>query len=185
MKIIILLILTISTSIAFFFIDKQLFYYGRSTFDFYKPLPLKIKAQYWNYDLGNLGFVLVDDYDMTLIAKGDRYFGSDIEVKEVLKYGYNDEKLIGQIVALDNKKYYVECLKSDANTKRDITTKVWGETYNALDENYNWIIIKNAYIDNEITLRNCLGLLIIIFIISAFCFLLKAPNLRKHSKPIK
>ena len=59
-----LLIFTLILGVAYFALDRQLFYYGKHDLNIYNSLPLKIKPEF-RYDFEG-GFVLWDEYGISL-----------------------------------------------------------------------------------------------------------------------
>ena len=115
-KVIILTLVILITAISYFVSDKKLSYYGKSDFAPHNLLPYGVKPEYWGYDRGMLWFALLDEGEMTLIAKGNKYFTSDITVDSVLSYGFNDSVLVGLVLGKDSNKYYV-VFKGDADIR--------------------------------------------------------------------
>ncbi len=167
---IIFLSIIVISLINYFILDRQLYYYGKSNFNFYQSLPLKIKPQYWGYDMGNLGFVLLDENEMTLISSGSKYWASNIEVKKIIKYGYTDEKLLAIVVDSTYRKYFIKCIKNiDVQSKQDITINVLDDKTPINYEEYKWVEINESYFRKIELIRNYLVITFIIsFLISIY-----------------
>lgn len=128
----ILFVITIFSGIAYFVLDRQLFYYGKNDFSFYHLLPLDIVPED-RPDFEN-GFALKDNYGFTIAAKGNTYKYNDKEVliNKVLSYCYNTEKVIAKIIDENNEEYYIEFVgNTDKKTNQDIIARVWdnGNTF--------------------------------------------------------
>lgn len=137
----ILLAIILIMGVVYFVLDRQLFYYGKSDFNFYGLLPLKINPEY-RYDFEG-GFVIWDEHGMSLVGKGVKYWNSDIEVDKIIGYGFTDEKLIVQVADTAGNKYYIE-FSSNKNpqSKQDIIVNVWGEAEKPTLKDCKWIKIK-------------------------------------------
>jgi hypothetical protein len=173
---VIFLVLIVISLITYFALDRQLYYYGKSNFNFYQSLPLKIKPQYWGYDMGNLGFVLVDESAMTLISKGDcQYLGSDLKftIKQIIKYGYTNERLVAEVKDTLGEKYFIECLKNDdVHSKQNMIINVWQQKIPLNIKEYKWIEIKEAYFEKIERIRNYLVItIVVLLLISAYLVL--------------
>lgn len=142
-----LIILIISTIIVYFILDKKLYYYGKNNFDIYNSLPLKIKPVFM-YDFEG-GFYLEDEYGFSLISKGiNQYVGSErkFSIREIIKYGYTDKKLIVSVVDSTNKKYFIECIKNTSiKSNQDMIINVLDENAIVNIEDYKWIEINHEY----------------------------------------
>ncbi|MFO7575032.1 MAG: hypothetical protein R6W67_07725 [Bacteroidales bacterium] len=124
----ILLVLTLVLGVVYFILDRQLFYYGRNDFNLYHLLPLNVVPEQRPDFEG--GFGLKDDYGFTIAAKGNTYKfnGKDILINEVVNYYFNTDRVIAQVVDVNNESYYVELSGNrDGLTKQDIMAKVWSE----------------------------------------------------------
>jgi hypothetical protein len=162
-----------------YFVDKELYYFGRNSFDIYGLLPLKIKPAYWGFDQGNLGFVLLDNYEITLIANGSKYNNSDIVIKEILKYGFNKNELTALIEDDNSKKFYVKCEKNNkVKSKRDLEISVFSIDKKLEFENYLWIDIKTNvnFAKNKELTRNYL---LLVFLISITILSFRIFNLKR------
>lgn len=138
-------------------LDRHLFYYGRSDFNLYSPLPLKINPE---YRLDNEGhFVLRDEFGFSIAGKGNTYklHNSKITIEHVLKYGFNDEKLIAVVEDRLKRKYYVEFSTDHDNLMdNEINVRV-NSIHQKLEGNlYKWIEVKGneRYIERLETFRN-------------------------------
>lgn len=94
---IILFIITIS----FFYKDVNDYYLGKSTFN-YKLLPFGLTPRNETW-----GFTINDSSDITIIGTGFIYINyPDIEVKEILSYGYKSDYIIIKTLGVDGNLYY-------------------------------------------------------------------------------
>ena len=97
----------IALVLAYFYTDRQLYFYGKSDLDVYHPLPINVKPDYWGYDLGNTGFVLIDDFDFVVAGKGVKYRNSEVVVNEIIKYGFDREKVFALVSDSLDKEHWV------------------------------------------------------------------------------
>ena len=178
----ILTIILVAFIITYFFMDRQLQLYGRSYFEVYHKLPMKIRPQFWGYDQGNLGFVLLDDHDMTLIARGNKYFSSDVVVSEIVRYGFDNEMLVAQIKDSTGSDFFVECTQNP-KSKENISVKV-EMSLGINNPQIEWIEIKdNAdQMIKVMILRNYL--LVAIFVVILIMALKSMNVLRRWSSSL-
>ena len=155
--------LIVITAIVVFIIDSKLYYHGKNDFGLHKELPFKIVPQYWGYDMGMLDFVLVQSGE-TVVAKGMTYWDNpNIKVNEILKYGFNKEKLIALVNDSLSKEYYIVCQKqTDAHSKQELKITVVPKQNFISDEQFKWIEIKNASMGRMEEARNYLEILLIL-----------------------
>ena len=124
-------------------IDGKLYYYGRNIWCIHDELPLKIIPQYWGYERGHLGFVLLDEYDMTVVASGSKYWSSDIEIRQILKYGFNKDKLVVLVVDTFGRERYVLLMKNDNKiSKQYLEITVFSNVNFLNDRNIKWVDVK-------------------------------------------
>lgn len=125
-KIRILLVLTLISGIAYFALDRQLFYYGKNDFNFYHLLPLDIVPED-RPDFEN-GFALKDEFGFTIAAKGNiyKYHDKEILINKVLSYCYNSDKVVAKIADKNNKEFYIEFVSNkEKKTNQDIIANIW------------------------------------------------------------
>jgi len=134
----IILTLLFVFSIAYSYVDRQLYFYGRSDFDAYHPLPVNVKPDYWGYDLGNTGFVLVDDLDFVIVGKGSKYKTSKLIVNEVTKYSFDNGKIIVGVTDSTGREHLISMHHlSDSNIEISVDPNI--------DHiSSNWIMIKGS-----------------------------------------
>ena len=89
------------------------------------------------------GFVFRDNHGFSRVGKGSKYWDFDVEVDNILKYGFNDDELVVQIVDINGDRYFIE-IKKNENTQSKLKTEVnvWNELENQNFENYKWIKLK-------------------------------------------
>jgi hypothetical protein len=174
MKKLLFLVLIMSvTIVSYFKLDMELYYYGKSNNCFYATLPLNIKPEYWEYDRGNLGFVLLEE-DETLIAKGSKYWGSDIVIMNVNKYGFNKEKLIALVTDTKNDKHYIVCSKNNnIYSKKTINVKVINANQKVNFNELKWIDINKNSIKKLEDIKNYILIFLLIIIFYSFYILKK------------
>jgi len=102
--IIVLLSLTVFFWIKTLSVDRQLFYYGQNHYKHNISLPFEMKPEYWGYDRGKLGFVLLDGDGIVARVYAIK---PDIIVDSFLSYGFSDKLLVALIKATNQQKYYV------------------------------------------------------------------------------
>ncbi|MBZ5857190.1 hypothetical protein [Flavihumibacter profundi] len=169
-----LIAIALVTAIA---IDSKLYYYGKNAWNIHEKLPLKITPNYLGYGKGNSGFALMDEDEMTLIARGNKYWSSGIEVNEIIKYGFNKQKLVALVNDSLGNFFYIECSKNNAHSKQDIKIAVLEKSAFLNSEKIKWIDVKNApTYAMEITRNYLLIFSIIIFLIVAYFILVR----KKH-----
>lgn len=178
-KIIFLLILILGS--IFFVLDRQLFYYGKNDFNFYHLLPLKIKPNFRYVYEG--GFAIEDNYDFGLIAKKFKYQINDenIEVDEILKYGFNNEELVAQIKDVNGNNYFIKCAKNNnKKSKSELSLTVWNEKMFLNSEKYKWIEIKNnnGFIEKIEIFRYYISFIIIVLFLFLIYKILKTISLK-------
>jgi len=134
----VLLAILIALCVTYFFLDRQLYFYGKNDFEIYHPLPINVKPQYWGYDLGNIGFVLVDNFDFVVVGKGTKYKSSELIVDEIIKYGFDKEKIV--VTVSDSvRREYVATLQSKDRSEIHVSLD------NQKDINeFSWIEIKGS-----------------------------------------
>ncbi len=154
----ILLALAIILLIFYFALDRQLYYYGRNNLNIYHILPLGIKPVF-RYEFDG-GFAFEDRYGFRFIRKGEfRHENSNlnIHIAEILKYGYNDNKLVVFIQDINSQELYIECKKKYNNqTKAEIQCDAFHVINLPLYNELKWIEIKNnvKYIHSIGLIRN-------------------------------
>lgn len=156
--------------VGYLIFDRELFYYGKNDLNIYNSLPFKIKPEF-RYDFEG-GFVLRDEYGMSHVGKGVKYWSSDIVVEEILEYGYTEKKLIAKVLDTSKNIYYIE-FSSNKNqlSKQELSVNVSSKLLkNDLINKYKWIKIKgNNNIETiEIFRFLCLFVFIIAIILIIF-----------------
>ena len=178
----ILLLITLIFGVAYFMLDRQLYFYGKNDFNFYNLLPLNIVPED-RPDFEN-GFAIKDEYGFTIAAKGNTYKFKDtsIIINEVLSYYFNNEKVIARIIDSNDKKYYIEFTSNREKKKnQDIIANVWTDDKIINSSEFKCINIK----DNEkkikkiVSPRNYLMIAFIIMFIISFYKTIKSIE-KKH-----
>lgn len=174
---VVFLAIMLTDLVAYLVQDMSLYYYGKSDFTFYNKLPLKIKPQYWGPRMGNLGFVLLDESEMTIISEGKcRYvgFNKEIMVKEIIRYGFSTERLIAEVQDTIGNLYLIEVNKNPVkNSKRDMTIIILDDYKISDYVGYKWFEMKDASLRNKEVVRNYLRLTLVVLLIVTFFFGLK------------
>jgi hypothetical protein len=165
MRIFWLILVTFLLSVVFYIsLDKQLYYYGTSTFHFYNLLPINISV----VDRADFegGFAILDDVGLCIAGKGNtyKYNNGTIEINEILSYGYNQSKVIAKFKDPTEKVYFIEFKKNDdKNSKKILAVKFFEFNDNLILDEYNWINIKgkNSKVREILISRSVLFLFIV------------------------
>lgn len=178
----ILFALLLILGVTYFVIDRHLSYYGKSDFDVYNLLPLKVNPEYRNEFEG--GFTLWDAYGFSLVGKGVKFRNSDIEVNEVVKYGFDDERLVVLVEGVGGSRYFVGFKKNeDAQSKQDLDVNIWDTGKSFSSDDYKWIQIQNN--DKLIRTMELLRNYVMFVAIALFLFLIfrfwRVRNLRANT----
>jgi hypothetical protein len=171
-----LILITIS---FYFFLDRELFYFGESTFEFYR-LPFHIKPE--NRPTFESGFILWDSSRMSLVGKGVKYWGYDsIEIERIVAYGFNDTMLIAITADLKDQQHTFKFSSPDTATKFDMKIQLVNEQ--AIPTNLTWINILNAKnIYAKALIRNWLCLINIGLAVLCIALFLKRKDLNIEVK---
>lgn len=164
-----LLIILCALCLAYFFLDRQLYFFGKNDLDIYHPLPVKVEPEFWGYDKGNLGFVFIDEFDFTVVANGNRYKSSEVVVNEIIKYGFDEEKIIVFVNDSSGVEHVLKCQDID-DSKIDVSvdsTTDYGEL--------SWIEIKGSdgYVRKMELVRNYSQIAFVILIFVAGYMMVK------------
>ncbi len=152
------LTLTIIAISWYFFLDRELLFFGESCFEFYQPLPFHIKPE--NRPSFEGGFLLWDSSRESLVGKGVKYWGYDsIEIDKIVAYGFNNTMLVAVTRDLKDKQHIFKFSKPDPSTKFNIKVELINGKQ-TVPSNLTWIDVLNQNnLDEKITIRNWLGLL--------------------------
>jgi hypothetical protein len=126
--------------ITYFIVDHHLFFYGRSDFDLFSPLPLKIKPEYSFYYARD--FSLSDEFGFSIAGEGVGYEldkGGVMNIRELLKYGFNDEKLVAIV---EDKGVGGYCIEFSADGHNEMNVRVYPNNRPLKVNLYKWIQIK-------------------------------------------
>jgi hypothetical protein len=170
------LALLIILGLTFYFLDRELFYYGKSDFKSYNFLPLNIVPDYptrWGW-----GFTLRDDIGSNLTYSYP-INNKNIFISKVLKYGFNNNQVVA-IVADSSGLMYSLKLTPPPHMGYDISGTLYlGDKTNEFK--YKWILIdgNNNYINNLALIRNCT---MIIFSVLILILLYRSIRLIKNRK---
>lgn len=171
--IIVIMLLLLLVGYFMILLDKQLYYFGKNNWGIHDKLLFEITPEYWGYDRGMLGFVLVQDGTPLIAAKGDAPWSApDIGIKEIIKYGFNKEKLAVLVKDSLGKEYYVECEKqSDTRSKQALKIIVVPKQGFISKEQFKWIEINNNSAGKMEEVRNYLEILLLfLFLIGIYNF---------------
>lgn len=168
----VLLILLIALSCCYLYLDRELFYYGKSNFTFYNGLPMGIKPKL-THDF-EYGFILNDEHGFVIVSENNSrhsYLSSPnktIQIDEVLKYGFDNERLIVLIKDINGHKYYVDCFKGPNYSKNNESFINILRDEEFIDEkNLKWIeLVKNKKdVERKESFRNFIEFTSVIIII--------------------
>lgn len=166
--------------IFYFILDNKLYYYGRSNFHFYHSLPLNIRPVF-NYDFGG-GFHLEDKHGFWIISKGKhQYVGSELRftIKEIIKYGYNENELIALVGDDYSNRYIIECMENCSNeVRQEMLIRVWSEKNFVGHTSYKFIDIDEPFFKKIRLARNYLLMTCVVLFLVLFFLIFKAPKAR-------
>ena len=142
MKKIILLFITITMIVIWIYIDKRMFFYGKNIFN-YDLLPQQIYPEF-RHDFEG-AFSIRDKYGFSLLARGFPLAnGVEENVKNILKYGYNNKSILVFLETEKNKKKYIQITGNQENRSGldiDVLTE---KTGNKKYYKYKWINIEKG-----------------------------------------
>ncbi len=156
-KILIIAVIIIITAIAYYQLDKQLFYYGRNNLHIYHLLPYNVEPDYQPPFEG--GFALRQEDGFSIAGKGVSYTVNNkkIWINEVLKYGFHKKNLIAFVTDSNRTEYYVKFNQGHSSSS-EINGTIMFDNKEANSNQYQWIKIvgNDGYILNLALWRNCL-----------------------------
>lgn len=123
--------------ILYFYIDSQLFYYGKNFTELFKFNNLQLTPKYKPDFEG--GFCFLDSNGFEVVGKGFKYKGIDtMEVHSILRYGFNNERIVILIQSVKGGQYFLEF---NSNTMGSVNIIMGDKFY--FRNNFKWIDIKN------------------------------------------
>lgn len=144
-RLIILIILCISSVFAYLYYDSVSYEYGLGSNFSEKRLPFYLQPSYeMNYPQK---FVLLDGEGDKSVGKGCRFFGSKLLINEIIGYGYNDSSIVIKATdSLNHIKYLVSYIHRVNNNnipiiafkdmdESDFQANKYKYTWTELDEN--------------------------------------------------
>ena len=165
-NIIISLVLAVMLSALYLYLDKKLFYYGKSDFTYHNLLPMDIQPRF-RYDFEG-GFALEEKDGFGLIFQGEsQYIGSDrkLDIVDILKYGFNNDSLVALVEDQSDKKYYISCTPNKLqDVKREMNVHIINEDSFTADDNLVWVNLHENVDDIEI-LRNLIPIPIVLLLL--------------------
>lgn len=165
MKLFGVVLVIISLSLGVYF-DKHLFPYGKNNLDIYSSIPLGIKPEYKPDFEG--GFTLRDMHGLSLISKNARYSELDIIVADFLKYGFNNDEIVVEVIDKHRNTAHLLFKKNEnASSNRDISVSIINYDENINIDKYNWVTINENQNFIEI-LRNIVFLIALFLIVFIF-----------------
>jgi len=156
---IILLFWTILVLLVYIVTDSKLYFQGKSDIKNFNKLPLNIVPQYDDYDIRAICFILEDKSGMSIIGYGCRYWSSDVEIRKVIKYGYNDEKLLALINDSLGDEYWVQCEENMESKSEEPNVQVLPKGTKVDESGYTWVVIDDKDYNDLIILRNRMKIL--------------------------
>ena len=172
----VLFVLSIIFATSYYFLDRELFYYGKSNFTSYNLLPMNIIPDYptswgWRFTLRDtIGSNLTYSYPINK---------RNIFINKVLKYGFNNNQVVA-IVSDSSGVIYSLKLTPPSHIDYDINGTLYlGDKTNEFK--YKWIFINgnDNYIQTLVLMRN---LVMFVFIILMVVLLYKTFKLIKNNK---
>ena len=140
-KSLILAVITLGLVILSGILDKELYYYGRSFLN-YNLLPLNLISEY-NEDF-EVRVILRDEHGFAAIGRGVRHRDSDFTIARFLRYGFNEETIVAQILDEDGKLRLISLSKAEENESFTMTTF---KELNVMDtaelDGFKWIKVKS------------------------------------------
>lgn len=173
-KIQIIGVIIIIAAIAYYQLDRQLFYYGRNDLHIYHLLPYNVEPDYQPSFEG--GFALRQQDGFSIAGKGVAYMvnSKKIWINEVLKYGLCKQNLIALVTDSNRTEYYVKFNKGHSGSS-EINGTMMLDNKEANSNQYKWIkIVENDdYILNLALWRNYLMFIAIGFFLLLIYILVK------------
>jgi len=155
--------------LIYLFLDRNLFYYGKSDFKFYDLLPLNIKPIERPDFEG--GLVFEDRYGFNIVSKGKHKYvncKTELIINNIIKYGFTDNKFIAFVEDSSGSKHYIMYKKNDSiNSKHEMIISVINKNIPINYKNIKWInLIGNIKQIRQIELlRNYVLTIIIILLL--------------------
>jgi hypothetical protein len=169
-------------ALSYFYTDRQLFFYGKSDFKVFGPLPLNVKPEYWGYNRGNLGFVFADQYDFTIVKRGlNSYRDSEVFVKDIIKYGFDQKRVIVAVADSLGSEHFIALESGDKpEIKASIDAKIDFR-------NISWIEVKGkeGYVKTVEWIRSFIRIGLFILVVVIVVRGVKVAMLHKTSRPAK
>ncbi len=155
--------------VACIFVDRELYFYGKSFIKHYSPFHIEIKPDYWGANLGNLGFVLTDEYGMTILNSGSKHDEYELTVKSMLEYGFDQNRFFVIVSDSSNSKYLISI---DKTTQQDllIITSIQPFKKDVIINfnKLNWVKTDNIYDDTFVLVLFREILMLVFIILSIF-----------------
>lgn len=150
-------------------IDSKLFYFGKNEFNSFLKLPFDVKPEYWGYNKGQLGFVLTEKEGNTLVAKGVKYWESSLEVSELIRYGFNNTKIVVVVTDSIGHEFYIDITRNkEGHSNQLFKIRIVPSNEYSVDFSLQWINIKGVSTTTLERLRGILLIFIFFIFISIF-----------------
>jgi hypothetical protein len=102
-----------------------------------------MKPDYWEYDLGNVGFVLLDRFGFTIVSAGIQYDSLPVGIAEVDSYGFNEKMLIAIIIDSAQVSHLVKCQPNNDDVIL-ISVKDIDYAQEYMQAGLTWINVRNS-----------------------------------------
>ncbi len=143
--------LTLFTISSYLITDSKLYYYGKSQANILQcSLPLELTPDFWGTDVSFpiKGFTLCKGNGLVFIQKGYKFENSKeiIEIKEINKYGFNNQKFIVSFLSTGGDNFYLDCYQkvdSPKKGKRIETSLRKDKIGNILEANLEWYLVSD------------------------------------------
>ncbi|MDW3210923.1 MAG: hypothetical protein R8N23_13695 [Reichenbachiella sp.] len=107
-------------------------------------LPPNLQIGYWDADVSfpPIGVVVEGKNGGKVVGKKSQFLINDdsIEVKRVIRFGFDSVRIVTEVEATDNGIYYVECMTNeDPRTRLRLKVTVWNDSSVIEPESLQWV----------------------------------------------
>ncbi|TSD63875.1 hypothetical protein FFF34_015005 [Inquilinus sp. KBS0705] len=182
MKKLILIIISavLSLLVCFFYLDYQLYYYGRNDLKSYHSLPFNITPIFLNDFEG--GFYLADEDGLSIISKGENNWisGEHLTINKLIGYGFSKDQMVVKVKDSRNDFKYVE-IRKGSGSNQALSFRIIN-TPPLISGKFKFIELDANYISNFYIVRNYIELFIIFFTGFILYILFKRKALNKNNQ---
>lgn len=187
-KSILIFILSIVPLLLYFIVklDMDLYYYGKNNYNIHDKLPFNLVPQNLETYKESNGFIIVDargEYEEIILGNGIVYWNyPNVKINEVLKYGFNKEKLVALVNDSFGKEYYIIFDKSnDKNSKQTSKLTIQKKDEYQYSELLKWTNVKGISTKGKELMRSDLEMvLILLIIILIYNWLSETPKFKRR-----